>query len=377
MKLIVNKKKIEGYVKNLARVVNSKSALPRLSDILFDVNEDMKVATLTAADEAITLTYTLQLDECEGSGRFCVRASQMAAMLASVADEVVTFEVDMESNRITMQHVGGFSYQPIADADEFPLPQETKDDAMIAVLPSSFIRSSIKRSLWATATDKIKLVMSGINFAFTDESCAIAASDGMVLIKNVFMPDEPFTANGSFIMPKKVAKILPDMLTEEMATLRFDSQQCVIALDQMVMQFRLIEGNYPNYNAIIPKEFLHFVFVDRYELLYALNSVSPFSPTTSKMVVLNFSKDKLTIRSDNYEDESGAEHTITTTDYEGKDIAVGMNASTLSTMLQKLESRNVHINMTDETRAVVIDPEDKDIDGDITCLIMPMLRTEA
>ena len=161
-----------------------------------------------------------------------------------------------------------------------------------------------------------------------------------------------------------------------MTSLRFDSQQCVIILDQMVLQFRLIEGNYPSYNAIIPKEFLHFVFVDRHELLYALNSVSPFSPTTSKMVVLNFSKDKLTIRSDNYEDESGAEHTITTTDYEGNDIAVGMNASTLSTMLQKLESRNVHINMTDETRAVVIDPEDKDIDGDITCLIMPMLLTE-
>ena len=378
MKLIVKKSAIGCCIKHLMRVVNQKSALPILSNILFDVNEQEKTATITAADDAITLTYTVSLDVCEGSGLFCMGAASLNAMLSGAEEQPITFDVDTDCQKITMSSDGGFSFCPIAPTEDWPPLTDIKDDAQTFTLNTEFITHSIKRGLWATSKDDVRIVMNGINLAFNNGRIEAVATDGRVLIVSSGTSEtEDMDKECSFIMPKKVAKILPDMLTDESVKLTFDSQQCRIDTTRMHLQFREIEGNFPNYKAIIPSEFLHTVTANRSELLYALNAVSPFAPESSRMVVITFSADNLTLRGECLDTASGAEHSIIEFDgYQGEPLSIGLNASYLSNILSRLISEEVELSFSDQSHALVIKPIAETSETDCTCLIMPMVLTE-
>lgn len=376
MKLIVKKSSLEVCVKNLVRVINPKNALPILGDILFDVNEQEKTARLTASDSEITLNYTVMLDECEGGGRFCVGAETLAAMLSEVSEQPLTIIATTESDmKFTLSYENGKAYSPIENADEYPTPVQPNADTLLVTVDCAMLKRTIKRSLWATANDDLRPVMNGIEFNFECDNCDVVASDGHAFIKNAETVDH-VNESGSFIMPKKVAKILPDLLGEGDIDLMFDERLCTIEQDGMALQFRCIEGKYPNYNSIIPKEHKHEVRCDRAALLSALRAVSPFTPESSNMVTLTFCpNNRLEVTGDNFDFAIGAEKAIYIDGYEGETMSIGIKASNIITLLTKLMFMEVTMKFNDPSRAVIIEAVDESDDPQerITGLTMPML----
>jgi len=386
MKIIVKKSILEACVKNLCKVINPKTSIPILGDILFDVNETLKTAKLTASDAEVTISSDVVLDECEGGGRFCINAQILAAMLSEVKDQPLVITATLESDmKFTMTYSDGSAFCPMLPADDYPMPTQHEYNENIEGLKGEWVRNALKRSLWATNNDDLRPVMNGVNFALVDGCLDIVATDGHVMMKSQKSIADKVATNrcGSFIMPKKVAKILSDIAEEsDYVDIAWNDREAHIELFDYNIDFRLIEGKYPNYNSIIPQEYAHQVSCYRIPLLSAMKAVTPFAPDSSQLVTMTISSDNtLEVRGENFDFDAGAMKAIDVKGYYGEEISIGVKGSILIGILSKISTSEVLLKFNDPSRAIVIEPIDdddkkKENDEHITGLFMPMLLSE-
>jgi DNA polymerase-3 subunit beta len=380
MKFIVSKSSLEAAVKNLYKVIDPKAALPILGNILFDVDESGLVVYLTASDSEITLKYEIALDKAEGYGKFCVSADRLADMLGELKDQPLTILATTESDmKFTLEYKDGSAYCAIENADEYPLPQDSGEGIMVD-LPPATIKSSIKRSLWAVADDENRPIMNGINFGFGPGQLEVVASDGHKIIKSSYK-DNYIKASGSFVMPKKVAKVVPGIFVGDVvdAGLTFNDKWCRIEYDACELQFRLIEGKYPNYNSVIPTEYKQQVYCNIESLASAVKAVNPFTNDSSNMVVFHFDDGNLEVSGEDFDFSVGASRKIAVSGFKGEPMNIGLKAQNVISLLSKMGGKAVWLKFSEIDRAFVISPVYEDEDKEelkIIGLTMPMLTND-
>lgn len=381
MKLIVSKTAIEMAVKNICRVINPKNALPILGDVLCEANQAEKTLQLTGSDSETWLQATLMLEECEGEGRFCVSATSLLDALTPLSEQPVTILATTESdNRFTLEHQSGKAYFPIDNADEYPTPQPTGADSQLIEMDAKELATAIQTVGWATANDDLRPVMAGVYFDIMQDKTVVTASDGHVLMKYTTREDGSGPV-GSFIMPKKVAKLLPQMLDwkeYDSCDVMFTERQATIEQSNWSLTFRLVEGKYPNYESVIPKDSPFWMRADRSQLQNSVRKVSPFTPDSTEMIRCIISDVALLIEGDDYDFSTGANDQIAVEGNNQKPITIGLKSSSLLAVLQKIPGMNVEVDYTDPSRAVTIieaiDEEEKSKrKGEVLGLLMPML----
>ena len=366
-------------MKNLCKVIDSKPALPILSNIVFEVDEVKKTAVLTASDSEIWLSYTIELLLAEDSGKFCVSADRLSDMLSGLPEQPVVIEINPVTDILTLTHASGSSYCPIEHADEFPPQKNLENGETMVTAESKMLKDGIKRSLWAAVKDDLRPIMNGVYFKFEADHLDIVASNGHQLMKTDATLSH-MNESGDFVMPRKVAKILPDLLSNEYVDLTFDENCCRIEDDQMAFYFRFIEGKFPNYNSVIPQEFKHTTFCNRVDLIMALQSVSPFTPNSSNLAVLKFKDEKLEVTGDDFDFSVGATQKVDIFEYDGEQMSIGIKAAQLITMLQKIQTLEVNLKFNDGTHALVITPyydSYENVKEDIIGMCMPIYLNDS
>ena len=381
MKLIVSKTAIEMAVKNICRVINPKNALPILGDVLCEANQVEKTLQLTGSDSETWLQATLMLEDCEGEGRFCVSATSLLDALTPLSEQPVTILATTESdNRFTLEHQSGKAYFPIDNADEYPTPQPTGADSQLVEMDAKELAAAIQATAWATASDDLRPVMSGVYFDIMQDKTVVTASDGHVLMKYT-SHEEGCGISGSFIMPKKVAKLLPQMLDwkeYDSCDVMFTERQATIEQGNWSLTFRLIEGKYPNYESVIPKDSPFWMRADRSQLQNSVRKVSPFTPDSTEMIRCIISDVALLIEGDDYDFSTGANDQIAVEGNNQQPVTIGLRSSSLLAVLQKIPGMNVEVDYTDPSHAVTIieaidEEEKKKRKGEVLGLLMPML----
>ena len=381
MKLIVSKTAIEMAVKNICRVINPKNALPILGDVLCEANQAEKTLQLTGSDSETWLQATLMLEECEGEGRFCVSATSLLDALTPLSEQPVTILATTESdNRFMLEHQSGKAYFPIDNADEYPTPQPTGADSQLIEMDAKELATAIQTVGWATANDDLRPVMAGVYFDIMQDRTVVTASDGHVLMKYTTREDGSGPV-GSFIMPKKVAKLLPQMLDwkeYDSCDVMFTERQATIEQSNWSLTFRLVEGKYPNYESVIPKDSPFWMRADRSQLQNSVRKVSPFTNESSMMLRCTIKNNGLLIVGEDYDFSMGAEDQVLIESNNPQAVTIGLKSSSLLAVLQKIPGMNVEVDYTDPSRAVTIieaiDEEEKSKrKGEVLGLLMPML----
>ena len=377
MKFVVNKTSLEVCVKNLCRVINSKNAMPILSDILCMVDEAHKKITMTASDLEIWLHYQVELTECEGGGSFCIGADLLEASLKELSEQPLTIFATTESDNIfRIKHQTGETILPMEDPSEYPSPKWVGNTAIEWKLDCGVIKRTLKRSLFATANDDLRPAMNGIYFDRSDGKMNIVATNGHILIRN---EEDDDNNDGHFIMPKKVAKILPELMNgSDEVNVLFDERMTSFVYGNMTLVFLDTEGNYPNYRSVIPKDAPYDFSVDRTSLIKALRNVAHFTPSSSRMVKLNICHDRtLTLFGQDTDLSTEASDTIYIDLLCPVDMTIGIKADSLIDVLSRIVEKYVTIHFTDSSRAITITPEEPAYEGEkVTALIMPMLINE-
>ena len=355
----------------LSRVINSKNALPILGDFLFEINNN--ILYLTASDSENVMKTQVELTESDDNFRFAIGNHDMLEAIKGISEQPVTFDVSLEQNLVKISYQNGLFSLPIDNADEYPVAQPVGDFAKTIILSNAILAENINRSIFATAQDELRPVMNGIYFDLTADHLAVVASDGHKLVRNkVFSikSDEP----SAFILPKKPANLLKNLLGKDGGdvTIRFDERNAEVNYGDGVLQCRLIEGRYPNYNSVIPQNNPNEVRVDRLGLLSALRRVQPFANDSSNLVRFHVEGSTLQLDAEDYDFSKTATERMTC-DYNGSPLSIGFKGNAFIEVLSNIECQDVLIQLADSSRAGLVLPSEQPENQEIVMLMMPML----
>jgi DNA polymerase-3 subunit beta len=216
--------------------------------------------------------------------------------------------------------------------------------------------------------------MSGVFFQFSSDNLTFVATDAHKLVKYT-RTDVQANETAEFIMPKKPLNLLKGILgsSDTDVTIEYNNTNAKFVFDNVVLICRLIDGKYPNYDAVIPKENPNKLTVNRASFLNSTKRVSIFSSKTTHQIRLKMAGTELNISAEDIDYSNKADERLNC-DYQGDDMQIGFNSRFLTEMLSNLTSEDVLIEMSLPNRAGILTPVDGTEQGEhITMLVMPVM----
>ena len=373
MRFTLSSSALNARLQSLAKVINSKNALPILDSFLFDVrNGQLK---LIASDSENVMTTVMTLDEHDGEGSFAVPNRTILDAVKELPEQPLTFEIDLAALTITISYQNGAYNFTAQNAEEYPRAQVVPDSATTIVINATTLINNVSRTLFATATDELRPVMNGIYFDLKPDYLAIVATDGHKLVRNQILNIKSDTP-ASFILPKKPANLIKSVLTkgDSDVTIKFDDRSAEIKFENGQLICRLLEGSYPNYNSVIPEN-PNNMSIDRKSLIAILRRILPFASESSQLVRLHIEPGKLEALSEDIDFATSAHEQIVC-DYTGPTMNIGFKGSSLQEILNNIDCDEVIFQLADPSRAGVIVPAVQPENENVLALIMPMLLSD-
>lgn len=369
MKFIVSSSKLLKKLQLLGGVINNSNTLPILDNFLFELNESQLV--ISASDLETTMSSSIEV-ESDNSGNIALPARLLLDTLKTFPEQPLTF-ISGDNNTVEISSNHGKYALAYADGDEFPKAVEL-DNPSNTKITGHVLATAISKTIFAAGNDDLRPVMSGVFFQFSSESLTFVATDAHKLVKYT---REDISANESaeFIMPKKPLNILKGILaaSEEEVTVEYNNSNAKFSFENTQLICRLIDGKYPNYEAVIPKENPNTLSISRSELLNSVKRVSIFSNKTTHQIRLKIAGAELNISAEDLDYSNKADERLNC-DYNGDDIQIGFNSRFLSEMLTNLNSEDVQLEMSLPNRAGILTPVDGLDEGElITMLVMPVM----
>jgi len=374
MKFVISSSLLSSRLQTTGRVIATTNSLPILESFLFEV--DGEKLTITASDNETTLRTNMTVGESDAKIRFAVNAKTIQSAMKEIPEQPLEFFINEKTLEVTVEYLNGkYNFMAMA-ADEYPLPQKLSDDAAKIEIAPSHLFDAVNRALFATADDALRPVMNGIFFDIKKEDLTIVASDGHKLSCNKILTTQS-AEEGSFILPKRPATILKNVLAKETenVVVAFDGRNAEIRTSGFEMTSRLSEGRYPNYSAVIPKDNPNCITVNREAMIAALRRVLIFSSAVSSLVKLRLENGKMTVSSQDTDFAMSAEEAILC-DYSGTPMSIGFKGPFLLELINNLQGDDIIIRRADASRAGVIVPATQVEGEEVLMLLMPMMLNE-
>jgi DNA polymerase III subunit beta len=373
MKFVVSSSELLGHLQAISRVISSKNTLPILDNFLFNLSgNDLEI---TASDLESTLITRMKLENTDGDGTIALPARILLDTLKEFSVQPLTFDINMDTMAVVISSENGKFNVVGQNGIDFPaLPAIKKDKKFEFALNADVLLAGITKTLFATADDELRPVMGGIFVEASTDKITFVASDAHKLVRYQRM-DAHADDNSSFILPKKPASLLKNILPREVGpvTIEFDDKNAFFNLSDYKVVCRLVEGNYPNYNSVIPKNNPRKITIDRVEFYNTLKRVSVFSNQASNLVKLQLKGNQVMVSAQDIDFSISAYERIKC-QYEGEEIEIGFKSVFLLEILANIASQDVMIELADPTRAGLFLPVMTDNESeDLLMLLMPMM----
>lgn len=370
MKFIVSSSALLKQLQTVGGVLNSSNTLPILDNFLFDIED--KTLTISASDLESTMVTSMPIESKE-NGRIAVPAKLMLDTLKNFAEQPLTFDVDEKTFGMEISSENGKFKLSGYNADEYPKIPELESPANVTV-STEILSEAINRTLFATGSDDLRPVMSGVFFEFGQDHLRFVATDAHKLVR-YSRTDARASGNATFIVPKKPLNLLRGLLasTNSDVNIEYNEANVRFTFDEITLVSRLIDGKYPNYHAVIPEENPNRMTISRQSLLSSIKRVSIFSNKTTHQVRLKITGSELTVTAEDLDFANEANERLTCS-YEGEDMEIGFNSKFIIEMLNHLNTENIVLQMSAPNRAGIMVPaESEEPSEDILMLVMPVM----
>lgn len=372
MKFVVSSTELFSRLSSVSRVISSKNTLPILDNFLFILKDGN--LTITATDLETTLSAKLSVENVIEEGEITVPAKLLVDSLKEFNDMPLTFSTSEANSIIEITWLNGSAQLPFTLAADYPSAPAISEIQTNLVIPASSLLEGINRTLYATAEEELRPVMNGIFFDIDVNSSTLVASDAHKLVCYT-RKDIKADNKSSFILPKKPATVLKNILakSEENVSVTFDNKNAYFEFETFVLVCRLVEGNYPAYRSVIPKNNINKMLISRQDLLNSTRRVAVCSNQASSQIKLKISGNQLVISAQDI-DFSVAAHEKLSCQYDGEEMEIGFKSTFLIEILSNINSSDVSFEFSDPTRAALIIPSGSaDTNEEILALIMPMM----
>jgi DNA polymerase-3 subunit beta len=373
MKFKINRDHFSNGLQQVLNVVGTRATMPILSNVLIEAGNGQISLTTTNLDMGIRCQIKAEVEE-EGAITLPVRK------LATIVRELPKLEVFVEStpsNQAKMTSGGSVFRIMGIDKEEFP-PLPTFSDQHVFHLPQDELVSMLKSVSYAQSSDENRYILNGVYFNFADEKMTLVATDGrrLALIHRETEVSEENT--GSLILPAKTVAELERMLGKgEQLKIAFNDRQVAFEIEvgeessglgfteNIYLVSKVVEGNYPNYRQVIPKETEHRIKIERELMLDSVRRAALVTSDKNNSVKLKVSNNLLEISGSS--PEYGESHESIAISYEGPEIAVAFNPHFLMEPLKALDKDEIFFEFKDELSPGLF----KTLES-FLCVIMPL-----
>ena len=355
--------KVLSALQSVGGIVERRHTLPILANVL--IRKSGANVELTTSDLEIQVRTRAQLDGDEGDFAITVGAKKLMDILKSLPSDQ-TVSLTANQSKLTLQ--GGksrFTLQSLP-AEDFPLVQEAADFGPAFSVPQKTLKNLISQVHFSLAVHDIRYYLNGILFVAEGNSLTLVATDGhrLALAQANLEVDMP---KQEVILPRKTVLELQRLLkddakggsndeAQQMIEMRFAGNQAKFNFGGLEFVTKLVEGKFPDFNRVIPKNHKHHITIGRTTLLSSLQRAAILTSEKFKGVRMNFAPGLLGIASSNAEQEEAKEELEI--DYGGDTFEIGFNVGYLMDVLANMSQDMVTVSLQDaNSSALITNPE--------------------
>ncbi len=355
MKFSINREQLLKPLQQVAAVVEKRQTLPVLSNVLLEVGDGQ--LSMTGTDLELELVARLPLEGEQEPGETTVPARKLVDIAKSLPAEAdIRFEVDGE--RMLVRSGRSRFTLSILPASEFPNQEEDAAGSSLEMKPD-VLRGLIDRTAFSMAQQDVRYYLNGMLFELKPGRLRAVATDGHRLALCDAELDVP-VEEASVILPRKGVMELSRILGDagENARLTVGRNHVRIVVGAITFTSKLVDGKFPEYDRVIPKEGSRTIIADRETLRQALARVAILSNEKYRGVRVQLSEGSLRIVANNPEQEEAEEEV--SVDFNGQPLEIGFNVSYLLDVLNTMAGTQAELEMGDSnSSALVLDPESK------------------
>ncbi|MDP4280845.1 MAG: DNA polymerase III subunit beta [Bacteroidota bacterium] len=371
MKFIISSSLLLKSLQAIQGVINASNTLPILDDFLFDLKDSE--LTITSSDLETTMSVTIKPDKAEEPGSIAVPAKILVETLKTFGEIPVSFTMN-ESNLNVELSAGDGKYKLAGHkSDEYP-KTPALENATSLELNGSVLSNAINKTIFATGNDELRMVLSGVFCELSSDDITFVATDAHKLVRYK-RTDAHSEESASFVLPKKPLNILKGVLAsqETPVKIEYNRTNAFFTFGNITLVCRLIDGKYPNYDAVIPKDNPNKLTIDRMSLLTSIRRVSIFANQSTHQIRFKISGKELILSAEDIDFAKESKDRLTC-NYEGDDLEIGFNSKFLLEMLNNIDTEEVLIEMSAPNRAGILTPVgNENKDEDILMLVMPVM----
>lgn len=371
MKFIASSRTLLNNLKLISGVIAPNNALPILENFLFEVND--KRLTLKSTDLDCTMETNMDV-ESEDSITIAVDAKMIIEFLNAFPEQPLTFIINNENNNVKVHSEDGEYSFSFFDGNEFPKTPALTEERTIKINSQIFL-NSITQTIFAAGNDELRPVMSGVFCDVSSGNINFVATDAHKLIKHKV--SENTEEKASFILPKKPLNIIKSIFSasNEEINISYDKSNAIFSFNDIKIYCRLVDGNYPNYDQVIPKDNPNELIISKSMLIGALKKVMPLSNKSTNQVVLDIKGNLLNVTTIDADVNNSALSSITKDlKYNGEDLKIAFNGKFLLEILQSLNHEELKIKLKTPAKAVTIEPNSQE--NQTLALIMPIMISD-
>ncbi|WP_439520606.1 DNA polymerase III subunit beta [Hydrogenophaga sp.] len=357
--------KVLAALQSVAGIVERRHTLPILANVL--LRKTGSQVQLTTSDLEIQIRTTAALDGDDGNFATTLGARKLIDILRTMpGDQTVSLE--STGGKLTLK--GGksrFTLQSMP-AEDFPLVQESASFGPVFSVPQKTLKSLLGQVSFAMAVHDIRYYLNGILFVAEGKQLSLVATDGhrLAFASSTLDVEVP---KQEVILPRKTVLELQRLLSDKEGAIemQFAANQAKFSFDGMEFVTKLVEGKFPDYNRVIPKNHKNIVTLGRAPLLASLQRTAIMTSEKFKGVRLNVEPGSLRVASSNAEQEEAVDELDI--DYSGDTIEIGFNVTYLIDALQNMSQEMVRVELSDgNSSALVTNPDD----NAFKYVVMPM-----
>jgi len=371
MKFSLPKSKILFCVQNVMNAVPTRTTLPVLSNMLLETsNSKLKLA---ATDLDVSVMTTIPIGSTK-KGALTIPARAFYDILRELPECDV--EIHIAENRMELKAERGIYRLSGIPADEYPkLPSANL--AKEIKISSGDLQKMVKKTIFAVSTDETRPALNGILWQTSGKQMQMVATDGHRLARMSLKNTKLKGLHEDIIIPPKVLILLTKLMVDEDKEIGiiFGENNIIFNLGETVLASRLIEGPYPNFEQVIPKESDKKLMVNKEFLTGAVRRMSILANTLTHQVKFALKKDNLELSSANFDLGGEAKESLPC-DYVGEPVDIGYNASYVLDILKQIDGDEVVFELGTEVSAGKIYSTEKKEGEDYLCLLMPLRLAE-
>jgi DNA polymerase III subunit beta len=362
MKLLVTKENLKKGLFVVSRVVGVGNPLQVLNNILVKTDEGRVKLSSTNLEIGVN-TWVGGKVEKEGS------LTVPAKLINEYINNLPTDKVILEAKENTLNIESDNYHTNIKglSADDFPLIPQVAEDPYAKIDGAEF-RDALSETIWATAQNETQPEISGVYMAFEEDKVRIAATDRYRLAERFAVLKEPVKEPKEVIIPfRTISELYKIMTLNGEVSVYFSDTQVLFRFDETELISRLIDGQYPDYRAIVPKEFKTEAVVNREELLHAIKATSLFASESNNIQLQVSEKDGITVTASSA--AAGENTTKVAAKVLGIENSAVFNFRYLLDGLSNLRETNVTLKLISDASPAMLTPEGRD---NYVYIVMPI-----